>query len=123
MTNYTKQHASKLKSDNNLPNVLGSYVAVYKDMAELKNDINKYKDLNYSIIFVGTSAYVVKKEDFGANFDLSISSSDKLLVNNKNVTPSLTGVDQKKLVIEGGMSAYLKYSIMSAGKTSPAAVS
>lgn len=106
MANYTKQHASKLKSDNNLPNILGSYVAVYKDMTELQNDINKYKDLNYSIIFVEDCAYVIKKEDFGPNFDLSINSG-KLRANNKNVTPKLTGVDQKKLVIQGGMSAYL----------------
>ena len=65
-----------------------------------------YHNINYSIIFVGTGAYVVKKEDFGANFNLSISSG-KLYANNKSVSPTITGVNQKDLVISGGMSAYL----------------
>lgn len=104
MANYDIQNASKLKIG--LPTSLGSYVAVYKNMDDLNKDISKYNNINYSIIFVGTSAYVVKKEDFGANFDLSISSG-KLYANNKSVSPTITGVNQKDLVISGGMSAYL----------------
>lgn len=104
MANYDIQNASKLKTG--LPASLGSYVAVYKNMNDLNKDISKYNNINYAIIFVGTCAYIFKKEDFNTNFDLSISSG-KLYANNKSVSPTITGVDQNKLVISGGMSAYL----------------
>ena len=104
MANDDMQNARKLKTS--LATSLCSYVAVYKNMDDLNKDISKYNNINYSIIFVGTSAYVVKKEDFGANFNLSISSG-KLYANNKSVSPTITGVNQKDLVISGGMSAYL----------------
>ena len=104
MANYDIQNASKLKTG--LPASLGSYVAVYKNMNDLNKDISKYNNINNAIIFVGTFAYIFKKEEFNTNFDLSISSG-KLYANNKSVSPTITGVDQNKLVISGGMSAYL----------------
>lgn len=112
MANYDIQNASKLKKD--LPTVLGSYVAVYKNMDELNNDIDKYNKINYAIIFVDTSAYVIKKEDYNNNqVYLGMTSTKKISVRtaSSNTTkipePVLKNVDQSKLVIEGGMSAYL----------------
>ena len=63
MINITKQNSSKLKTQFNLGSELASNVAVYSNMSELNTDINngKYNNLDYSIIFVGTSAYVIKQ--------------------------------------------------------------
>ena len=109
MVNYDIQNASKLKKD--LPTELGSYVAVYKDMTELNKDINKYNNINYAIIFVGTCAYIIKKEDYNGNqFDLGISN-DQLSVSTSIITnipkPVLTNVKQNELVIPDGILSYL----------------
>lgn len=109
MVNYDIQNASKLKKD--LPTELGSYIAVYKDMTDLNKDINKYNNINYAIIFVGTCAYIIKKEDYNDNqFDLRISNG-KLSVSTSITTnipePVLKNVEQNKLVIPGGMLSYL----------------
>ena len=116
MASITKQNSSKLKKEFNLGSELASNVAVYSDMAELNAEIDngKYSSLDYSIIFVGTSAYVIKKEDYNNNkFYLGKSNDNKLAVGVASSAttsvpkPVLTGVIQSNLVINGGMSAYL----------------
>ncbi len=113
MASITKQNSSKLKKEFNLGSELASNVAVYSNIAELNADINngKYNSLDYSIIFVGTSAYVIKKQDYNNNkFSLQYNTSS-VVVSSSNTTsipkPALTGVQQSNLVISGGMSAYL----------------
>jgi hypothetical protein len=116
MASITKQNSTKLKREFNLGSELASNVAVYSNMAELNADIDngKYNSLDYSIIFVGTCAYVIKKEDYNNNkFYLGKSNDNKLAVGIKSSAttsipkPVLTGVKQSDLVITGGMSAYL----------------
>lgn len=113
MINITKQNSSKLKTQFNLGSELASNVAVYSNMSELNADINngKYNNLDYSIIFVGTSAYVIKKEDYNNNkFSLQYNTSS-VVVSSSDIIhkpyPILTGVNQNNLKISGGMSTYL----------------
>lgn len=114
MIDIKKQNSFELKSNFNLGSKLYSYVAVYQDMDKLNEDIDKYKNLDYSIIFVGTSAYVIKKEDYNNNqFYLGVSNNKQLSVGtSSSITtkipkPYLTNVIQSDLKITGGMSAYL----------------
>ena len=113
MIDIKKQNSSELKSDFNLGSKLYSYVAIYQDMDKLSEDINKYKNLDYSIIFVGTCAYIIKKEDYNNQFYLGISNDEQLYVGTsssmttKIPKPVLTNVNQNELVIPEGMSSYL----------------
>ncbi len=122
MVNITKQNSTKLKTKFNLSSELASNVAVYTNMSELNTDINngKYNNLDYSIIFVGTSAYIIKKEDYNNNkFSLQYNTSS-VVVSSSNTTsipkPALTGVNQNNLKISGGMSSYLNNYIEKMGQ-------
>lgn len=120
-----KQNSFDLKSNFNLGSKLYSYVAVYKDMDDLNKDINKYKNLDYSIIFVGDCAYIIKKEDYDNNqFYLGISYNNQLSVGissfiTTNIPkPFLTNVEQNDLIIKDGMSSYLNNYIEKNNKLS-----